>query len=166
MYVSTGTLEVGEGTTHSRDESPDKRPTPHSHRLILLAPFSSIVTQHDLKGKVDEDRQCQIFLRKSSIQQFEVRDCVVCLKPNLRNQMNHNESLDVPQLQDSAHSLVDVPNTFFFFCEVFLLEHCEADSDENVHPAPECEVRVQGHEADVQRLSAEVFIGKVRGLES
>lgn len=131
--------------TYSSDESSDKRPTPDSDRFVLLAPFSGVVTQHDLKREVDQNRQSEIFLAESLVQEFEIGDGIIGLETNLGDQMNDDESLDILQFEDSTHRLVDVPDAFLFFREVLLFEDCEADGDKNVHPAPEGEVGVQCH---------------------
>ena len=54
--------------------------------------------------------------------------------------MDQDEDLDVAQLQNAIHDLVDSHDAISLFRALFSLENCQADGDDNVCPAPECEI--------------------------
>ncbi len=101
------------------------------------------------------------------IEEFEIRDGVVCLKPDLGDEVDDDEDLDVSQFENTAHGFVDFPNGVLFPRAVFFLEDGEAEGDEKVGPAPESEVGVEGEEAVVWEGTAggvwvaEVLVGEV-----
>lgn len=168
------------------NQPPDKSPHPQSHRTEGGTPFPGIVTETDFKGKVDEDGEGEVFLGEAFVEELEVCDGVVCLEADFGDEVDNTEGLDVwrwvefivrPreclmerwrltfQFHNLPHCLVNLYQSFLGAVLLFLLQNCKAYGDDEVCPAPECEVSREGHEAFWSRRCAEVSVCKVRGVE-
>jgi hypothetical protein len=104
----------------------DECPAPDSDRLVFLAPHARVVSKHDFERKVDQNSERQIFLTEALVQQFEVGDSVVGLESDLSDQVDDDEDLDVAELQDSTHDLVDVEDAVLLLRTVFALQECQS----------------------------------------
>lgn len=121
----------------SGSKSAHKGPAPNPDRLIFFTPHSSIVAKRDFEGEVNQDGKCQVFLAEPLVQQFEVRDGVVCLETDLSDQVDDDKDLNVAQLHNAAHDFVDVHDAVSFFRAVLALEDREANGHSKVSPSPE-----------------------------
>lgn len=148
------------------DQATYESPAPQTHGGVLLAPFASIVAERDFKGKVDEDGEGEIFLGKALVEELEIGDGVVCLEANFGNEMDDDEGLNVLELEDFTHDLVDLDDAVLFLGLVFFLHESETEGDDNVGPAPEGEVSSKSKKAGIERSGAEPFVCKVLGGES
>lgn len=66
-------------------------------------------------------------MAEALVQELEVRDGVVGLKADFRNEMNDDNALYIFELQDAQHALVYFDDPVAFFSWVLALEHCEAE---------------------------------------
>lgn len=94
------------------------------HGWVGCRPSASVVPETDFEGEVDQDGQCEIFLTKTFIQQFEVRDSVVRLEPDFGDQVNDDDALNILQFQDTDHAVVDFHHAVFLFGLLLALQHC------------------------------------------
>lgn len=147
-------------------KSAHESPAPYSDRLVLFAPHAGIVSKCNFEGEVDQNGQRQVFLTEPLVQQFEVRDGVVCLETDLSDQVDDDEDLDVAELHDAAHDFVDVHDAVSFFCTIFTLEDGQTEGNGKIGPAPEDQVAVQSEETGLLRYTAEVLVGEVGAAES
>lgn len=150
-----------------RSQAPDKGPAPDVHRRIRLAPLSDVVPERHLDGEVDQDREGEVLLAEALVEQLQTGDGIVGLEPDLGNQVDNDECLDVLELEDAPHDAVDLHDALPFLGPLLSLQHCQAQGNEQVRPAPERKVAVQSHEPRVQRSigRAEPLVGKVLGVE-
>jgi hypothetical protein len=82
--------------------------------------------------------------------------------------VDDDEGLDVLELQDTPHCLVDFLDAIGVAVAVFTLHDGEAKSYEEVGPAPECEVAVEFEETGFGRCAGgtEPFVCEVLRVES
>jgi hypothetical protein len=149
------------------DEAADEGPAPDVHGRVRLAPFSDVVAQEDFDGEVDEDDEGELFLLEALVEELQAGDCVVGLEADLRDQVDDDEGLDVLELQDAPHGLVDFFDAVRVAVAVFALQECETESHDEVRPAPECEVAVELEETGVGGGGgwAEPFVREVLRVE-
>ena len=70
------------------DEARNECPAPDPHWWVARGPFAHVVAQAELKGKVDEDGEGQIFLREALVEELEIGDGVVGLEADFGNEMD------------------------------------------------------------------------------
>lgn len=85
----------GNLSQNSSDEAADKCPEPQLHGREVGTPFSGVVSETDLEGKVDKDSKGEVFLAESLIKELKVGNGIVGLEANLGDQVDDNEGLDV-----------------------------------------------------------------------
>lgn len=123
-------------------EATDKGPAPDVHGRVCLAPFADVVAQEHLHRKVDEDDQGEFFLLEALVQQLQAGDCIVGLEADFGDQVDDDEGLNVLELQDAPHGLVDFLDAVDVPVAVFALHERKAEGHDEIRPAPECEVAV------------------------
>jgi hypothetical protein len=151
---------------NSSGQPTDEGPAPYSDGSVVFTPHACVVTEKNLEGEVDQNSEREIFLAESLVEEFEVGDGIVRLETDLSNEVDDDEDLDVAQLHDAAHDLVDVHNAVLFFRALLTLEERETKSHGKVRPAPENEISIQSKEASLLRRAAEVLVGEIRTAES
>ena len=77
------------------EETADKGPGPELHRGEDTAPFTSVVTETDLEGEVNEDRECHVFLREAFVEELKVGYGVVGLEADFGDEVDDDEGLDI-----------------------------------------------------------------------
>ena len=61
-------------------------------------PATGIISQANLKGKVDENGESHVFLAETFVEEFEVCDCVVGLEADFGDEVDDDDALDVAEL--------------------------------------------------------------------
>ena len=149
------------------DEAADEGPAPDVHGRVRLAPLADVVAQEDFNGEVDEDDEGELFLLEALVEQLQAGDCVVCLEADLRDQVDNDEGLDVLELQDAPHGLVDFFDAVGVAVAVFALQECQTERHDQIRPAPESEIAVELEKTGVGGCGrrAEPFVREVLRVE-
>lgn len=104
-------------------------------------------------------------MTEAFIQQFEVGHCIVCLEPDLGDQVNDDNALNILQLQNTNHAAVDFHHAVLLFRLFLTLQHCQAGRHGQVGPAGESKIAAQRHDSDITGFGAEPSIGKIGALK-
>lgn len=101
------------------------------------------------------------------IQQLQAGNCVVGLEADFGDQVDDDEGLDVFELKDAPHGLVDFLDAVGVAVAVFALHECEAEGDDEVCPAPKGKVAVELEQAGFSGCAgrAEPFVCEVLRVE-
>ena len=150
---------------HRRRQSADERPAPQVHGRILIGPLPGVVAKSYLEREVDEHRQSQVLLAEAFLEQLQVRDAFVGLEADLRDQVQHDEGLDVLELEDLPHELIHLGDAIANRSLVLSLEKAEPEGDKEVGPAPEGQVPAQGDQPLWLVRAPEPMICKIFGIE-
>ena len=149
----------------SCDKTADESPAPDMNRGVRRRPAASVVAQADFERKVDEDCKSHVFLTESFVEKFQVCDAIIGLEANFGDEVDHDNALYVSEFKDAKHAFVNFEDAIPLLGLVFLLENGETDSNEQIAPAPECEIAAEGHYSFSTGSRAEPAIGEVRGVE-
>lgn len=125
------------------DQATNEGVAPNVHGRVCLAPFANVVAKEDLDGEVDKDDEGELLLLEALVEQLQASDSVVGLESDLGDQVDDDERLNVLELQDAPHCLVDFLDAVGVAVAVFALHERQTEGYEEVRPTPECEVAVK-----------------------